>query len=92
MILEKSILFDGLDVENLLNSYIENINTHGISFLNSFIKDLMSAVMNEEQELNVVKIAIEMIEADNVIEYSEVKFFKRIRSALAISDDAILSI
>ena len=33
-----------------------------------------------------------MIEADSLIQYSEVKFFKTIRSHLSISDDAILNV
>jgi hypothetical protein len=34
---------------------------------------------------------IRVIKADNVIEYSEIKFFKNIRYRLKISDDRILS-
>ncbi|MCQ2058612.1 MAG: TerB family tellurite resistance protein [Bacteroidaceae bacterium] len=89
---EKSSLFDGIDIEKTLNGYIDSINVLGGSFLNSFIKELKSSELNEEEELNVVKTAIEMIEADNTIEYSEVKYFKRLRSALSISDDAILAV
>lgn len=39
----------------------------------------------------LVSFAIEAIEADNRIEYVEVKFFKKIRSRLTISDEAILA-
>lgn len=43
-----------------------------------------------EEELKLVGLAIQMIEADNNIEYSEVKFFKKIRSRLSVSDEQIL--
>ena len=47
--------------------------------------------MNETEQLLIVSLAIKAIEADNRIEYAEVKFFKKIRSRLTISDEAILS-
>lgn len=89
---ESDLNFKDIDIEKTLNSYIDSINVLGGSFLNSFIGELRSSDLSTEQELNVLKIAIEMIEADNDIEYSEIKFFKRIRSSLSISDDEILSV
>lgn len=88
---EHSSLFEGMDIEKTLNGYIESINVSGASFLHAYIKELRSSELNEEQELNIVKVAIEMIEADKTIEYSEIKFFKRLRSALRISDEIILA-
>lgn len=85
-----SSLFENLEVEKLLNEYITSINATGISFLNSYIKELSNENLTTEQELQIVKIAIAMIEADNEILYSEVKFFKRIRQCLSISDEDIL--
>lgn len=85
-----SSFFDGLEVEKVINDYIKSINANGISFLYSFIKDLRNEELSEENQLQIVKIAIEMIEADNEILYSEVKFFKKIRNCLSISDETIL--
>lgn len=87
-----SSLFEGLEVEKLLNGYIDAINTTGISFLNSYIKELMNEELSNEEQFQIIKIAIAMIEADNEILYSEVKFFKRIRQCLSISDEEILAI
>lgn len=47
---------------------------------------------SDEEQLEIIRIAIEMIEADGLILYSEVKFFKKLRSCLSISDDAILHV
>lgn len=88
---KNSKLFENLDVEKLLNEYIEAINREGISFLNSYTKELKNSDLSVEQQLLVVKIAITMIEADNVIMYSEVKFFKKVRKVLTISDEEILA-
>ena len=85
-----SDLFFNLDVESKLNEYIADINQHGTSFLNTYLSDISNSLLTEAQELNIIKIAIQMIEADNKIEYSEISFFKKIRLNLAISDAAIL--
>lgn len=85
-----SELFFMADVENKLNEYVADINQQGISFLNDYLKDIANMSLTEIQELNIVRIAIQMIEADNKIEYSEISFFKRIRLNLNISDTTIL--
>lgn len=48
-------------------------------------------MLNETEQLLLVSLAIKAIEADNRIEYAEVKFFKKIRSRLSVSDEAILA-
>lgn len=89
--IKESTLFDNLEVEKLLNQYISSINATGISFLNSFIKELRNEELTLEEQLQIIKISIAMIEADNKILYSEIKFFKRIRQCLDISDNDILA-
>lgn len=83
-------VFGDLDVENLLNDYVQKINKEGISFINRFVRELAVSELTEEQQLKVIEIAIKMIEADGKIEYSEVKFFKKMRPSLSISDKSIL--
>ena len=78
-----------LDIEKTLNQFVSDINCLKQGFLNEYIKDLANANLKEEDELNIAKIAVDMILADEVIEYSEIKFFKRIRSKLKISDEEI---
>lgn len=48
------------------------------------------AKLSNQEQLMIADLAIQSIEADNRIEYSEVKFFKKIRSRLSIGDEAIL--
>ena len=54
--------------------------------------NLKSIELSEENELKLIELAIEKIKADDKIEYSEVKFFKVIRSNLKIKNDVILEI
>lgn len=86
-----SELFLKVGIENKLNEYVAEINRQGISFLNAYLKEIASFPLTEVQEMNIVKIAIQMIEADHKIEYSEISFFKKIRLKLSISDEAILA-
>lgn len=83
-------LFDGLDIEDKLNSYVAQINQNGRSFINDYISILSATDLSEEEQLNIIDVAIRIIESDAKIEYSEIKFFKKLRKALSIPDDRIL--
>lgn len=87
----KDNIFRSLDSESYLNSWISEINEQGGIFLQSYLKELCSVTLNEAEQLLLVSLAIKAIEADNRIEYAEVKFFKKIRSRLSISDEVILA-
>lgn len=88
----KDKIFHNVDSANRLNSWISEINEQGGMFLQSYLKELSSMELNETEQLQLVSFAFKAIEADNRIEYAEVKFFKKIRSRLTISDEAILEI
>lgn len=83
--------FDGIDVETILNTYIESINAQGCIFLKDYLNEVASASLSDIEQFNLIDYAIKMIEADNQILYSEIKFFKKIRNRLSISDEYILN-
>lgn len=87
----KDNLFHSIDSEKFLNLWIAEINEQGSMFLQSYLKELKSVDLSEKEQLFLVSLAIKAIEADNRIEYAEVKFFKKIRLRLTISDEAILT-
>lgn len=84
-------LFSNIDIEKCLNSWVSEINEKGALFLQTYLKEISSIELNEQEQLLLASLAIEAIEADNRIDYAEVKFFKKIRARLSISDDIILS-
>ena len=84
-------MLEGLDVENVLNTYVSAINQDGSLFLKKYLNELSEVDLTSEEELQIVELSIRMIEADTRIEYSEVKFFKKIRSRLSVSDEQILA-
>ena len=84
-------LFSNIDIEKCLNSWVSEINEKGALFRQTYLKEISSIELNEQEQLLLASLAIEAIEADNRIDYAEVKFFKKIRARLSISDDIILS-
>lgn len=86
----KKHLFTNIEPEKYLNSWIMEINEKRGNFLQSYLKEINSIELNENEQLLLISLAINAIEADNRIEYAEIKFFKKIRSRLTICDDAIL--
>ncbi len=87
----KSDLFGELDVETNLNEYVASINERGVRFINDYLHILSNTNLSAQEQLQIIKIAIDVIEADNQVLYSEIKFFKKLRSCLSISDEEILS-
>lgn len=87
----KDRIFHNLDSEEYLNSWITEINEQGGVFLQTYLKEINSVELNKQEQLLLASLAIKAIEVDNSIEYAEVKFFKKIRSKLTISDEAILA-
>ena len=90
-ITSKQDVFDGMDVNAVINGYVASINAIGALFLKQYLKELSSQELSNEEQKMIVDFALQTIFADNRIEYSEVKFFKKIRSRLSITDEEILA-
>lgn len=84
-------IFAGLDIEALLNNYVEQINREGQNFLKRYLCEVADGTLSDNDQITLVDLAVKMIEADNQILYSEVKFFKKIRRRLSVSDESILA-
>ena len=52
---------------------------------------MKDADLSDDEELALIEFAVETIKADELIEYSEIKFFKAIRHNLKLSDEKILA-
>lgn len=84
-------LFGEVDIDKELDELVKEINLKGKGFLKQYLISLAEESLTEEQELKVADVAVQTIRADNRIEYSEIKFFKVLRSNLKIvSDDTLL--
>ncbi len=83
-------LFGLKNIENELNNLVQEINKSGHGFLREFLSRLSQAELSENQEIEIVRTAVQTIKADNEEKYSEIKFFKILRSKLAISDKKLI--
>ena len=90
-ITSKQELFNNIDVEAKINEYIVSINAKGVLFLKQYLKELEVQELSTEEQMTIVDFAIQTIYADRKIEYSEVKFFKKIRNRLSLNDEQILT-
>jgi hypothetical protein len=89
MNLEKKI-FGEIDIDKELNKLRVEINDEGNKFLRKYFNELISSELGLQDELKLIEVAIETIKADNKVEYSEIKFFKLLRSNLRIENKPVL--
>jgi len=82
--------FGDIDINAQLDTLLLAINNDGHQFLKDYFSELTSIELSEDEELKIVEVAIDTIKADEKVEYSEVKFFKVIRSKLTIADEKVL--
>ena len=84
-------LFGDIDIDKELDKLVNEINLKGKGFLKQYLINLAEQTLTEDEELKVADVAVQTIRADNVIQYSEIKFFKVLRSNLkVVSDETLL--
>jgi len=87
----KSPLFKDFDFKEEINSLVKRLNDNGKDFINYYFGLLKDADLNAEDELILIDFAVKTIKSDELIHYSEIKFFKAIRHNLKLSDEQILA-
>lgn len=79
------------NIDEGLARLLGQLNEDASGFMKDYFRSVEEAGLNTEQSLELLRIAVDTIMADNVVEYSEVKFFRAVRSHLpAVSDEDIL--
>ena len=87
----KKHLFGDIDIDKELDKLVSEINEKGKGFLKQYLVSLAEQTLTEDEELDIADVAVQTIRSDNKIEYSEIKFFKVLRSNLkVISDETLL--
>lgn len=87
---DKSSLFSNFNFQDEINLLIDKINTRGKLFIQYYFDLLKQSQLSEDEELTLINFAIQTINADEKVEYSEIKFFKNIRHRLKVRDNKIL--
>ena len=83
-------LFGDLDQKQELKRMEGELNAQGYGFFRHYFAELAVAGLDRDQELIVLGAAIDMVEANEEVEYAEIKFVKLIRSELKVTDEEIL--
>ena len=84
-------LFGDVDIDKALDELVNEINLKGKGFLKQYLNTLAEQNLTEEEQIKVADVAVQTIRADRQIEYSEIKFFKVLRSNLkTVSDETLL--
>lgn len=83
-------IFSNIEIGLYINKWITIINENGKAFLSNYLNELSKAKLTSSEQLFIIDLAIKTIEADKRIEYSEIKFFKKLRNHLSVSDEEIL--
>jgi uncharacterized tellurite resistance protein B-like protein len=79
-----------VNLNDEINLYISDINADSRKFITNYFTTLEQSDLTEQEELTLIDVAIKVIKADEIIEYSEIKFFKNIRHRLKVSDEKII--
>jgi uncharacterized tellurite resistance protein B-like protein len=82
--------FGEIDINAEMDNLLISINNDGHKFMRDYFDELTTFNLTEANELNLIEVAIDTIKADEKVEYSEIKFFKVIRSKLKIDNEPIL--
>jgi len=83
--------FGEIDINTELDTLLLDINKDSQQFFKDYFNELAISELTEANELKLIEVAIDTIKADGKIEYSEIKFFKVIRSKLKIDNEPILA-
>ena len=84
-------IFGEIDINQELDDLLLEINRDGHKFMKNYFNELTSTELSEQDELRLIEVAINTINSDGKVEYSEIKFFKVIRSKLKIDNKQILT-
>ena len=88
---EKMPVFQNMDFKSEINNLVSRINANSKEFIRNYFSLLDNAELDVQEELLLIDFAIQTIQADEQIEYAEIKFFKNIRHRLKSSDETILN-
>lgn len=89
---ETEKIFGDINISEELDNLLTEMNLNSKRFIKDFFHEVGQNELSEKDQLRLIEVAIDTIKADDKIEYSEVKFFKVIRSHLKIDNESILAI
>ena len=88
---KNEVYFMDFDFDQLLQDYLDYITTNGTKAVNEYLNELALANLNPGQELILIEVLINTIEADRKIEDNEIKFLQLVKSKLNTTEQTIIT-
>lgn len=89
-IVANEIYFMGYEYEEPLKSNIEYIKTNGKNAINQYLQEIVTNDLNENQEILLIEVLLRIIQADDKVEESELKFLQMVKSKLKTDEQTLI--
>ncbi len=89
-IVANEIYFMGYDFREPLKSNITNIKLNGKRAVNQYLQEIGTSGLNEHQEVLLIEVLLRIIEADNDVQQSELKFLQMAKAKLKIDEQTLI--
>jgi uncharacterized tellurite resistance protein B-like protein len=89
-IVANEIYFMGYDFEEPLKNNIDKIKANGKGEINQYLQEIGTNNLNEHQEILLIEVLLRIIEADNSIQTSELKFLQMAKAKLNIDEQTLI--
>ena len=80
----------GYDYEETLKNNIQNIKTNGKTAINQYLQEIETNNLNEHQEILLIEVLLRIIEADNDVQTSEIKFLQLAKAKLKVDEQTLI--
>jgi uncharacterized tellurite resistance protein B-like protein len=84
------IYFMGYDFEEPLKNNIENIKANGKGAINQYLQEIVANNLNQHQEILLIEVLLRIIEADNNVQLSELKFLQMAKAKLKVDEQTLI--
>ncbi len=82
-------MFGNVDIDTELDYLVQVINEIGSEYLKDYFKVIKNANLKPAQEIELVDIAFKTLNADQRLDYNEIRFFRIFRTLLHVSDEEL---
>lgn len=89
-IVANEISFMEYDFEEPLKSNIDYIKANGKNAINQYLQEISAYDFNEHQELLLMEIVLNIIQADAKVETNELKFLQLVKSKLKTDEQTLI--
>ena len=89
-IVANEIYFMGYNFEEPLMSNIDNIKANGKGAINQYLQEIEKHNLNQHQEILLIEVLLRIIEADNNVQTSELKFLQMTKAKMKVDEQTLI--